>query len=86
MGEVQYSDSFSITCEKELTFNSTFPYWKVPGTHYPSITERKCINALECPAKQSFGETVADTFDGINFVVDDSFLYYCRMNSLRGTS
>ena len=84
MEEVNYVETFSVQCEKNVIFNNIFPYWKIPGTSYPDVTERNCVNALECSEKPFSWDGVANTFDHINFVVGDVFHYYCEMDNLRG--
>ena len=84
IAEVDYKDSFPVNCEIDLIFGGHFPYWKVPGTEYPSLTERPCINALECYDIPVIGKDVANDFDKINFEIDDTFQYYCNMNGQRG--
>ena len=85
MDEVGFDSKFSISCEKEMIFGNLFPYWKVPGTDYPTITESECVNALECFERPDLGPEFADSFDNINNVIDDTFEYYCNMKGDRGS-
>ena len=81
--EVDFAASFSVPCEKETVFGKIFPYWKIPGTDYPVVTERQCLNALECLEKPNLGEAMADSFDNIHNKIGDTFEYYCDMKGAR---
>ena len=82
--EVDFKDSFSVTCEKNLIFGANFPYWKIPGMDYPAVTESECLTALECQEKIDLGEDFADDFDQISKNLEDTFEYYCHLNGARG--
>ena len=84
LSEVDYSASFSLTCEIELIFGKSFPYWKIPGLEYPSKTEVPCINSQECYGKPDLGKNIADSFDNISNKIDDTFEYFCNMEGARG--
>ena len=85
INEVDFAESFEVPCENEIVFGEIFPYWKVPGTNYPDVTERQCLNALECLEKIDLGENMADSFDNINYKIGDTFEYYCNMKGARGS-
>ena len=85
MDEVGFDSKFSISCEKEKIFGNLFPYWQLPGTDYPTITELECVNALECFERPDLGPEFADSFDNINNAIDDTFEYYCNMKGDRGS-
>ena len=84
MDEVGFDNKFSIPCEKEMIFGKLFPYWKLPGTDYPTIKELDCVNALECFERPDLGPDFADSFDNINYIIDDTYEYYCSMKGDRG--
>ena len=84
MTEVAFNASFAVSCEKKLIFGKIFPYWKIPGTEYPTITEKECLTALECPDRPNLGAELVDSFDNINYEVEDTFQYYCDLGGARG--
>ena len=84
MPEVGFDAIFSITCEKNLIFGGIFPYWRLPGTDYPAVTERECVNALECLDRPYLGPGIANTFNHLNYRIDNTFEYYCHMHGERG--
>ena len=70
--EVDFKASFTVNCEKDLIFGANFPYWKIPGMDYPTVTESECLTALECIDKIDLGENFADDFDQINQNLEDT--------------
>ena len=83
-----YEASFSLQCEKNLIFGGKFPYWKIPGTDYPSKTEvicahpNKCYNFVEFdPKVKTLG--LSETFDNYHFETDAKYEYFCS-NMTRG--
>ena len=83
-----YEASFSLQCEKNLIFGGIFPYWKIPGTDYPSKTEvicahpNKCYNFVEFdPEIKTLG--LSETFDNYHFETDAKYEYFCS-NMTRG--
>ena len=84
MPEVDFNTSFSVACEKEIIFGKKLPYWKIPGTDYPTITEVVCVTALECLERADLGDNMADDYDDTNYMIDDTFEYYCDLGGKRG--
>ena len=71
--ELNYTKSFTLSCEQDLIFGSNFPYWKIPGTTYPDKKElicalpTKCYNFIDIDSKlKELG--LSDTFDKISRV------------------
>ena len=87
--QLEYNASFSIQCEKNLIFGGTFPYWKIPGTDYPTKTEIVCADPKKCynfeefdsEVKKTFG--LSNTFDHYHFMTDAKYEYFCS-NEPRG--
>ena len=46
--ELNYTKSFTLSCEQDLIFGSNFPYWKIPGTLYPDKKELICALPTKC--------------------------------------
>ena len=80
--ELNYEASFSLICEKNLIFGGKFPYWNIPGTHYPNKTEIICALPTICydfididyPLRML---GLSDTFDNFNDKKDNSFDFIC---------
>ena len=86
--ELNYTKSFTLSCEKDLIFGSNFPYWKIPGTSYPDKKELICVLPTKCynfididPKLKELG--LSDTFDRISIQNEESFEYFCP-NATRG--
>ena len=88
--ELNYTKSFTLSCEQDLIFGSNFPYWKIPGTLYPDKKElicalpTKCYNFIDIDSKlKELG--LSDTFDKISIENEERFEYFCP-NETRGKS
>ena len=89
LAEVDYNHSFIISCEKSLILGGKFPYWKVPGTDYPSKQEIFCAFPTECynfpdvdPVMAPLGLT--DTFDRVHIKNGETYEYVCSLDGNRG--
>ena len=89
LAEVHYNHSFIISCEKSLILGGKFPYWKVPGTDYPSKQEIFCAFPTECynfpdvdPVMAPLGLT--DTFDRVHIKNGETYEYVCSLDGNRG--
>ena len=85
---LEFKASFSLQCEKNLIFGGKFPYWKIPGTEYPTKTEVMCAHPKKCynfaefdPAMKTLG--LGDTFDNYHYETDAKYEYFCS-NESRG--
>ena len=88
--ELNYTTSFTLSCEKDLIFGGRFPYWKIPGTEYPKKAEiicalpTKCYNFIDIdPQLKELG--LSETFDRISIQNEESFEYFCP-NETRGNA
>ena len=43
-----------------------------------------CLNARECREKPDLGNELGNTFDQVNYVIEDQYEYYCHMEGDRG--
>lgn len=89
LAEVDYNHSFTISCEQSLILGGKFPYWKVPGTEYPSKQEIFCAFPTECynfpdvdPVMAPLGLT--DTFDRVHIKNGETYEYVCSLDGNRG--
>ena len=88
--ELNYTSSFTLSCEKDLIFGGKFPYWQIPDTEYPKKTEiicalpTKCYNFIDVdPQLKELG--LSETFDRISIQNEDTFEYFCP-NETRGNA
>ena len=88
--ELNYTSSFTLSCEKDLIFGGKFPYWQIPDTEYPKKTEiicalpTKCYNFIDVdPQLKELG--LSETFDRISIQNEDTFEYFCP-NETRGNT
>ena len=61
----------------------------VPGLDYPSVTNLYCVNAQECRDYAELGPGLdplglMDNFDHLNWVLGDTFQYFCSMDGKGG--
>ena len=61
----------------------------MPGLDYPSVTNLYCVNAQECRDYAELGPGLdplglMDNFDHLNWVLGDTFQYFCSMDGKGG--
>ena len=86
---IDYPGEQDLDCLPNKLFSRIFPFWEVPGLDYPSVTNLYCVNAQECRDYAELGPGLdplglMDNFDHLNWVLGDTFQYFCSMDGKGG--
>ena len=89
VASIDYPGEQDIHCLPNKLFGGIFPSWEIPGLDYPSVTNLYCVNAMECRDYSKLGPDLdplglMDNFDWVNWVVGDTFQYFCSMDGKGG--
>ena len=89
IASIDYPGERDLDCLPNKLFSGIFPFWEVPGLDYPSVTNLYCVNAQECRDYAELGPGLdplglMDNFDHLNWVLGDTFQYFCSMDGKGG--
>ena len=89
VSEIDFPPDTDVKCVPNILFGGIFPFWDIPGLNYPSVSKLYCVNAMECRDFWDLSDRMnplglMDNFDQQNWVVGDTFHYFCSMDGSGG--